>query len=487
MFETQSTFPEEVIHFPLLEHPRPRTILLIGGGAGGSLREALKHPVDQVRYVELDPALIEAARSQLPPGDRAAFDDPRAVVTLVDGRLYVKTSNQRFDVIIVDLPEPSTGQLNRFYTEEFFREAKALLNEGGILSLGLPAAENYLNPEIRRRNGSVYHTLRAVFPYVLVLPGDHNFFLASDAPLSTDPPVLIRRLKERNIATRYVHEAYITYIFTTDRFRSTQESLERAEPVKLNRDLVPICYFYDMVLWLSMFYSNLNDLFYAASLLNLPWLIVPAILMVLWLRRRPLAVPIVIGLTGFAGITLEVVILLAFQSLRGYIYHEVSLIAAAFMLGTALGGAAMNQALVRTSPTVRWLAVVQIAILLYAIALPTALAGAASLPLTRNLADLIFPTLMGLAGFLGGLEFPVAVALTQGSTRRVDAPAPILDRGTPVGAVASVAGLLYGADLLGACFGAILASVLLIPLLGIPQTCGIVGFLSLLGLSLLVP
>ncbi len=66
-FETQGTFPKEVAHFPLLAHPDPREVLLIGGGVAGDVRETLKHPVSSVTYVELDPLLIEAAQAHLPP------------------------------------------------------------------------------------------------------------------------------------------------------------------------------------------------------------------------------------------------------------------------------------------------------------------------------------------------------------------------------------------------------------------------------------
>jgi spermidine synthase len=226
-FETQGTFPEEVAHFPLLAHPDPRGVLLIGGGVAGDLREILKHPISHVTYVELDPTLIDAARAHLPPGDAAVLDDARVTLIYADGRRYVKQRSDLirkrspgsglaggaarrnmdgpshpFDVIILDLPEPSTGALNRFYTREFFAEVRTILDQGGIFALGLPSAENYWSPELARRNGSVYHTLRTVFPEVLVLPGEHNFFLASGVPLEADPRGLAKRLEGRGIEAR---------------------------------------------------------------------------------------------------------------------------------------------------------------------------------------------------------------------------------------------------------------------------------------------
>lgn len=531
MFETQSTFPEEVAHFPLLEHPAPRSVLLIGGGAGGDLRETLKHPVSEVHYVELDPAVIEAARRYLPPEDGAVLDDPRVTLTHTDGRLYVKEVGRRFDVVIVDLPEPSTGQLNRFYTQEFFAEVKAILNEGGVFSFGLPSAENYLNPELRHLGGNVYQTLGSIFSQIIVLPGDHNRFIASDAPLTTDHTLLAERLAERSLTgyngTRWVTAPYLKYIFTTDRFPQIRRDLEGEESAKLNRDLEPICYYYDMALWLSQFYSGLSGFFHQASLLNLWWVVVPLALAVVVFRwKRGGAVPAVIALTGFAEMSLEMVVLLAFQALHGYVYHEVSLIVAAFMVGAALGGGVMNRLIAtmqghdadltpwppslsrkgeKPSPSrrgegpgegsstasgqptpeewargpLRVLIAAQGLAMLYALALPSALLKAADLPLP----NLSFPLITLVAGFLGGMDFPLAAELTRGSV--LSSRRPELVEGSK-GSVGRVAGLIYGADLVGACLGAFLASALLIPVLGIPQTCYAVALLSLAGVMLLV-
>ena len=462
-FETQGTFPEEVAHFPLLMHPDPRSVLLVGGGVAGDLREILKHPVAGVTYVELDPLLIEAAQAHLPPEDAAVLNDPHVTLILSDGRLYVKTARRTFDVVILDLPEPATGALNRFYTQEFFEEVHAVLNPGGVFALGLPSAENYWSPELARRNASVYHTLHRVFPEVIVLPGEHNFFLASDAPLETDPAVLAGRLTERGIETRWVTPGYIEYIFTTDRFAQVRQELEATTGVRFNRDLTPICYYYDLVLWLSLFYPNLRGAFESTSLVNLWWVVGLLVLVALLVRwRRGWAVPFAIAGIGLAEMTLEVVILFAFQVLHGYVYAEVSLIVTAFMAGLALGGAASNRLLAVSGWNVRRaLVAVQAAVAAYSGVFPLL----TSLPIPAP--ALVFPLLALLAGYLTGMAFPLAVALMRGSAGRV-------------------AGLLYGADLVGGCVGALLAAVLFVPVLGIPQTCVAIALVGLAGLAVLV-
>ena len=113
---------EEAVDYALLEHAAPRRVLLIGGGVNGGVAEALKHPtVERLDYVELDPALIGMAREYF-PAQTADFDsDSRVHLHFLDGRRYLAGPGERFDVIIVDVPDPQTAQLNRFYTVEFFR------------------------------------------------------------------------------------------------------------------------------------------------------------------------------------------------------------------------------------------------------------------------------------------------------------------------------------------------------------------------------
>jgi len=466
-FETQGTFPEEVVHPPLLMHPDPRNVLLVGGGVAGDLRQILKHPIESLTYVEIDPLLIEAARSYLPAEEAAVFQDPRLTLILSDGRLFVKelrhpVQGERlsFDVIILDLPEPSTGALNRFYTRQFFLEIRELLRPGGIFSLVLPSAENYWSPELARRNGSIFKTLQTAFPYVLVLPGEHNFFLVSSYPLEPDAALLARRLAERDIETVFITPAYLEYLFTTDRFASVREDLEGTSGVKLNQDLIPICYYYDLTLWLSRFYPGLRDLFESAGLITLSWIALPlAAVVILGRLRRNSSLLIAVAGIGLIQMSLEMVLLLGFQVLHGSLYSQVTLIVAAFMAGLALGSAWMNHwlhhnPLISKKRKLMFITILM-ALVLYCGLLPVVLKLSLTAPMV------LFPLVTVLAGGLGGSAFPLAVAFAREQT------------GVTVGR-------LYGADLIGGCLGASLSAVFLVPLLGIPQTC---TALALIGIA----
>jgi spermidine synthase len=462
MFETQGTFAEEVAHLPLLAHPNPSRVLLLGGGVGGVLRETLKHPVEEVYYVELDPRVIEVAAQALPPDEAALLDDPRVHLVYGDGRRFVDADGGDFDVVIVNLPEPATGQINRFYTREFFEGVRAILAPGGILSLGLPSAENYWSPELARRNASVFQTARDVFPQVVVTPGDHNFYLASAIPLSDQAAPLVERLSRRGIETRQVQAPYLEWLFTTDRFAQARALLEAETGVRHNRDLAPICYYYDMALWLALFGSGLRSIFEAATLVRLWWLLPPLLAGAVALRRSPRpAMSFAVGLVGLAAMSLENVLLFAFQALYGYVYYAVGLVVTAYMGGLALGAGLAGR--VGEAQARRTLFGVLAGMALYAALLP--LLFTARLPV----AHLSFALLALGAGVLGGLAFALVARLFAGL--------PGVETGT-------VAGALYGADLVGGCVGAVLTGVFLVPVFGIPQTCWAVAVVVLAGLIL---
>src|SRR5208337_3654971 len=191
---------EEGVHYALLEHPAPRKILLIGGGVNGSIAQALEHPtLERIDYVELDPALIDMAR-QFFPEQSASLPDPRVHVHYVDGRHYLATAHDRFDVIILDLPDPQTAQLNRFYTAEFFRSAADHLAPQGLLALQLRSSEDYISPDLAEFLRCIHHTLRQVFPYIATIPGETIHLFAAMQPdvLTDNPNTLVSRLQGRN-------------------------------------------------------------------------------------------------------------------------------------------------------------------------------------------------------------------------------------------------------------------------------------------------
>ena len=128
----EESYHEPLVHPALLAHPNPRKVLIIGGGDGGTLREVLKHKtVEKAVMVEIDEMVVEISKIYLGI-DRGAFDDPRAEVVIGDGVEFVKNTNEKFDIVIVDSTDP-VGPAKQLFSEEFYRAAYNALNDDGIL------------------------------------------------------------------------------------------------------------------------------------------------------------------------------------------------------------------------------------------------------------------------------------------------------------------------------------------------------------------
>lgn len=128
-------YSEMCAHVPLCAHPAPRRVLIIGGGDGCVLEEVLKHPhVTRAVLVDIDELVVDLCREHLAAAHHGAFDDPRAEVRIADGIRYVCETNERFDVVIVDGPDPlGAGDAGSpLYTPEFFGCCARALAPGGI-------------------------------------------------------------------------------------------------------------------------------------------------------------------------------------------------------------------------------------------------------------------------------------------------------------------------------------------------------------------
>ncbi len=126
-------YHEMITHVPMLTHPNPKRVLIIGGGDGGAVREIVRHPeLEKVVMVEIDALVIEAAKEHL-PAIAAAFDHPKLELRVEDGIAYVKNCpDAAFDVVIVDSTDP-VGPAEGLFTEEFYRHAHRILKDPGVM------------------------------------------------------------------------------------------------------------------------------------------------------------------------------------------------------------------------------------------------------------------------------------------------------------------------------------------------------------------
>jgi spermidine synthase len=484
----QTSFPDPyssaaTAHFVLAQHPAPRRVLLIGGGVEGLIGEMLKHPLERLDYVELDPLMISTIMAYLDGKSLRALDDPRLRVHHVDGRYYVKKTAERYDLVLLDLPDPSTAMLNRFYTVDFFSEVKNTLRPGGVLALGSSSAEDYLGEEIGNYAGSIYQSLKQAFPIVLVTPGTHSYYFATlqSGVVSADPEVLGDRFAKRKIDTRYFTR-YNYHLFLPDeKTRFINRALEERREVPLNTDLRPITYYFNLVLWDRFSGRRQESFFRALAHLRLNH-VLAAVGALLLLRiayiliRKPrreselrFSLLYAIATTGIAAMAIEIILIFGFQNLFGYVYQKIGAIVALFMIGLALGSAGMNWFAVRRERGgLGCLALLEGLVALFAVGIPVMIRFLAP-EMGPLLMEPFFYSLVMVGGLLTGAEFPLGVRLyfTTGAGE------------------GRTGGIVDALDHMGATVGSLLTGVFLVPLLGIVQSCAVLFSLKAVSLVLI--
>jgi spermidine synthase len=191
--------PTQVLlgQLPLLLHPRPESVVVVGLGSGTTAGSVLLHPVRRVVVVELEGAVLQAARF-FDDVNSQPLDDPRLKAVTEDGRNYLLRDRERLDVIISEPPNPWVAGVSSLFTKDFFELGRGRLASGGIFCQWL-SLDGLSLDDVR----SVLKTFHVVFPHVLVFAiagGSDLVLLGSLERLTLDVPALRERARERRIA-----------------------------------------------------------------------------------------------------------------------------------------------------------------------------------------------------------------------------------------------------------------------------------------------
>ena len=408
---------EEDIHYALLQSDNPRSVLLISGRLTSCLQEIGKYPVQKVVYVERDPALaaIEETDERTGPAD--------LVIKNEDALGFISGTSERFDAALVLLPAPSSLLLNRYYTSEFFRDVRNVLQPDGIFCCSPGINTNYFNQESINLYSSVFNSLKSAFRNVVAVAGNKLYFIASDKDLSTAFCDLCSRKQINNI---YVGPDYLSDELTAARSAEVTRLLN--QQTRLNTAAFPIGSFYFQTFSLS---KNLDE--------KIPAIILLVILFILpmaTIRRNNMMMAMsALALAGY-----EMILLLMLQLTVGNMYQVTGLIVAGIMGGLAAGSGMRLRLHIFDKSWLKALVLITLYLLVFL----------AVDPILGIRSRFLATALLVLSGFLP--------ALVTGSLFRAL---------TMPGGRSLTASVVYSADLRGSALGFIVFSGLIIPLCGI--------------------
>lgn len=183
-------------HVPALFVEEPRTAAGIALGTGQTFAAALSHDFDAMHCIEIDPGVIRLSKRWFAQANRGLFDDPRVHVHTDDGRAYLRTTDERFDLIVLEPLQAWSAGTSNLYSVEFYEDARRALAPGGVVAQWIP----FYGQDVRQTRAMVRAGLE-VFPEAsLWLDTNDGILVLGEAPFAIDPDALRSRIRSRGIA-----------------------------------------------------------------------------------------------------------------------------------------------------------------------------------------------------------------------------------------------------------------------------------------------
>ena len=452
----------EVLALSLAQNPQARRVLIIGQGGLALSRLLSRLPqVERITWCHFDPEFVPKVLKVLPA--RYRKDCSRIEAPVQDIASFIKSASGVYDLVLLNIPDPTTLVLNRFLTHEFLAEVNTILAENAVLGLRISGGANYLGPEYSYIGASALSTLHAVFPEVVMKPGDETWLLASrGSQLSSSPG----ELKERfaaipGAASLYPPEGLLSlYLpgrvaFQTQKYREVMDITGRDN--LMNSEARPLGLLYGLLLLIRttglalihgiQVFSN-NGL-----LILLTGLLLYGLLRITYVFREErkdspagwssfFDSDVLIFTSGLAGISLNILLLFRYQSQFGSVFLEIGLISGVFMLGIFAGSEGLRLWLRKAGD--------ENSILLPACLLAHLILLMGMFHFTTVTSKWVYGVFFFMGGIFTGIYVPIA---SWRAERRGFSPA--------------LSGAwLEGFDNLGGCLGGLFTGVLLIPVLG---------------------
>ncbi len=467
-----ATFPdpyasETLAHLAASLAESPRRVLALGAVERGLLRFLLRHSPERVDLVVSDPLALSFVRDRLPREDLLALLDPRVHVATDDPRRFLSRTRGKWDLILLLGPDPFTLGRSRLLTEESFRTASARLAPRGALVVSLRTASAAMTGATAALGGSVFGALRAAFPVVRATPGPDTLLVAGfgRSAVTLDPAVVAARFRDRRIAS----DTFVPELFPLFLEPGNVARVEAAL-ADVSRRVPPSCDDRPVSLLHALARRQRETASLAGRVLGALGRLPASLLVVLVLlpsaafavraaltsgsgRRATLHAA---AATGAGGMALSFLLLLSYQTREGALYGALGALTAAFMLGLAAGAAGSHRLDSSRTPSPRPALLVAL------------LAAAASFAATA----LLLPVLASLSAFPPAVSLGAHAGLLLLAGAATGSLFPVvarvlLDSGENAG---SAAAHFEAADHLGAAIAALLAGVVLVPVLGMRAT-----------------
>jgi len=447
----------------LCQKPDARRVLVVGSGLGLCSRFLALPQVERVAWAHADSEYVAQVPGRVP--EQLRIDDSRFHPVVEELRRYLTSTKDRFDLVVLNLPDVTNSASNRYFTAESFQRIKTALGPDGVLSVSIAGGENVMGAELAGLGASAKLTLEQAFSHLVIVPGDETWLLASDSQtLTGDPATLRDRFASIKGAERIFPPAGLLSVYLPDRAAQAMASYEKIDlpaTLLINRDAHPLAHLYSLLLVARQSGASVTRLVRLLALGG-AWPFVVAVLIFIALRVWSMARrhgeggssfdgSFLMFSTGWASFAVVIVLMYLYETRFGSLYLHVGVISSLFMVGLTIGAAIVKR-LIQAGVLIGLIGLHALVLLTVAGGAPRWEAGHAS-----------FAAVFILCGLCCGGYWPLAAAQLAAA-------------GFHPGESGS---RLETADHLGACIGGLAASLLMLPVLGTTTT-----LLVLIGLLL---
>ena len=424
---------EEDVHAIMLRSLHTHNVLMIGGASPGTFREFKKYKGVKVDYVDVDPAIVKILRQS---------GENNVSFFVTDPLRFLKKSNMKYDVIILDTGLPHNLQDNRFFTKEFFRIVKYHLTTGGIFGLKGPEKQFHKEDSYVSFLSIIASTGLSVFDKYDIYPGSHIFFLFTDGMLL---PLFAREHTDVIRKNVWFNSDYILPDLSKEERSSYLKEIKTN--MRINTSLYPVLLEESIVAKSGYWHIDRFTYIYIVSGIFL--------ILFLFFKRKAKTM----ALTGFALSGVQLILIYMMQIVAGNLYEVIGVLFGLSMAGMATG-AWVNRKYI-SSLTVRS-EVILLIIGMMVLLLPFILRFLVEGNVNFILQVLLIYLLVMLFAFMGGVLFSSISHVENADTGKL-------------------AGAVYGSDLIGSSAGLLLTSLFFIPVAGMVNTAFILGALCVVG------
>ena len=425
---------EEKVHYAMLLHPDPEKVLVISSGLTGITEEIRKYK--EVKVIDIIEPDKWYAKILL---NNPYFDSISHYINIIhqDPRRYINSTKQKYDMILMNAPNPISLFYNRYYSSEYFNMLKRIMNDNGILSVSYSAGVNYLDEYERQVMGLIYNSIKTAFPYCYIVPANTYFLIGTNIMTDLNYETLI---KEKAIENEYVNQYYLNDMLLNQRASMILTDISDVKTV--NHDLLPLAFLNQIRV-----YMKYNKWGY-----HIFGLILFIIFLLFYFfqpnHRKGMF------LTSFACMSVEMITIFALQVILGNAFYITGIVITFYMIFLASGAVFYNFFMKKADKLNFLMSILLFGI--FCILFLFIITWAVKENPNEGITYFIFLIVAAISGFFAGSVFTRSSYLDTSS------------------AIVNASGI-YSADLLGASLGAIITSIYLVPLFGVIITLLIIG------------